>query len=352
MPIIPHNPRFVIGVDTHARTHALAVVAAAGPLIAEAEFPTSPAGLTRAVAWAGRRTGGDLDALWAIEGVGSYGAGLARAARQHGYQVVEAPRYRDRRRDRARGKSDPLDARRIARAAIASDQTETRHPRRDDGPGAALRVLLTAREQMTKARTAAINALTAVLRTRDLGIDARRRPGAETVSKIARWRPRGEPVAPAAARAEAVRLARQIEALDGQLRASHERIRAMVKASPAAGLLDITGVGPITAAVALTAWSHPGRVRSEAAFAALAGVNPIPASSGNTVRHRLNRGGDRRLNHALHMAAVTRMTYHDQTRQYVARRTAEGKTSKEIRRCIKRYLARQIYRHLESAADV
>ena len=119
--------------------------------------------------------------------------------------------------------------------------------------------------------------------------------------------------------------------------------------SPAARLLDKTGVGPVTAAVAFTTWSHHGRIRSEAAFASLAGVSPIPASSGNTIRHRLNRGGDRRLNRALHMATVVRMTHDPDTRTYVERRTAEGRTRKEIRRCLKRYLARQIYRALNAA---
>ena len=114
--------------------------------------------------------------------------------------------------------------------------------------------------------------------------------------------------------------------------------------------IQCCGIGTVTAAVVITTWSHPGRVRSEAAFAALAGVNPIPASSGNTQRHRLNRGGDRRLNQALHMAIITRMTHHDDTRSYVERRTQEGKTKREIRRCLKRYLAREIYRRLNTAA--
>ena len=114
-------------------------------------------------------------------------------------------------------------------------------------------------------------------------------------------------------------------------------------------LLEKTGIGPMTAAIAPTAWSHPGRVRSEAAFACLAGVNPIPASSGNTTRHRLNRGGDRRLNRALHMATIVRMTHDPETRAYVEKRRAEGRTTKEIRRILKRYLARQIYRTLNAA---
>ena len=126
----------------------------------------------------------------------------------------------------------------------------------------------------------------------------------------------------------------------------------VVRMTPAAGLLEKTGIGPVTAAIAITAWSHPGRVRSEAAFACLAGVNPIPASSGNTTRHRLNRGGDRRLNRALHMATITRMRSDPATRAYVERRRAEGRSTKEIRRCLKRYLARQIFRYLNTSAAV
>lgn len=135
------------------------------------------------------------------------------------------------------------------------------------------------------------------------------------------------------------------------LKAITQRITELVRQSPARLLLAQPGNGPITAAVALTAWSHLGRIRSEAAFASLAGVNPIPASSGNTVRHRINRGGDRRLNRALHMAIVTRMRMDAATRAYVERRTAEGRTLREIRCCLKRYLARQVYRHLNTAAQ-
>jgi transposase len=113
--------------------------------------------------------------------------------------------------------------------------------------------------------------------------------------------------------------------------------------------LEKTGIGPVTAATIFTAWSHPGRVRNEAAFASLAGVNPIPASSsGNTVRYRRNRGGDRRLNRALHQATIVRMTHDPDTRAYVERRQAEGRTNREIRRCLKRYLARQLFRTLNA----
>lgn len=147
---------------------------------------------------------------------------------------------------------------------------------------------------------------------------------------------------------EAVWLAKRITVLDGELKDNQRRTTELIEASPPAPLLEETGIGPVTAAVVYTAWSHLGRVRSEAAFAALAGVSPIPASSGNTTRHRLNRGGDSRLNRSLHMATVVRTVHDPATRAYAERRKAEGKTPREIRRCLKRYLARHLYRTLNA----
>jgi len=320
-----------------------------GELVDTAQFPTTHSGLQRAIDWAGRRTGAALDALWVIEGIGSYGAQLAQTVAQTGYQVAESPRM-NARANRGVGKSDPLDAHRIAAAALPLETAQLRKPREDDGERAALRVLVAAREHMTTERTSTINALTALLRTIDLGIDARRPLNSTQITEITRWRARAETVAAATARAEAIRLAKRVSALDDELTENRSRMEALVHATPAATLLDEPGIGVVTAAIAMTAWSHIGRLRSEAAFASLAGVNPIPASSGNTARHRLNRGGDRRLNRALHMATVTRMRCDPATRAYVERRRAEGRTTKEIRRCLKRYLARRIYRHLNQAA--
>jgi len=347
--IVAHAHPFVVGVDTHARSHALTVLAAPhGEQIDSAQFPATAAGIARAVDWASRRTGGDMTALWVIEGAGTYGAQLARLATRAGYPVVEAARM-NARSNRGVGKSDPLDARRIAEAVLPLRVAELRHPRRDEGERAALQVLVAARDHMTGERTACVNALTALLRIVDLDIDARKPLTGMQITEVSHWRTRTEDLATATARAEAIRLAKRTVALDKDLSANHNRLQALVRATPAAGLLDKAGVGPVTAAVAITAWSHPGRVRSEAAFACLAGVNPIPASSGNTTRHRLNRGGDRRLNRALHMATVTRMRMDPDTRAYTEKRRAEGRTTKEIRRCLKRYLARQIYRHLNAA---
>ncbi|WP_415856118.1 IS110 family transposase [Sinomonas sp. G460-2] len=350
MTTVAQSRSFVIGVDTHARTHTYAVLAANGEHLGTEAFPNTHAGRARGIAWAGRRTGGDLGALWVIEGVGSYGAQLARQAAVAGYRTVEAARM-GRANRRGLGKSDPIDARRIAAAVLPLTEEQLRTPRMDEGVRAAAQILLTARDELTGERTRAVNALTALVRIADLGIDARHPLGARKITEISRWRPREEDLAAATARTEAVRLAKRILVLDAEIRDSDNRIGELVDASPAAGLVEETGIGPVTAATVLVAWSHPGRVRDEAAFAALAGVSPIPASSGNTTRHRLNRGGERRLNRALNVIAMVRMVHHPQTRAYADRRRAEGKTDREIRRCLKRYLARRLYRHLNTAAS-
>jgi len=334
MSIVAHIHPFVIGVDAHARSHALAILACpTGEVVDEAQFPATAAGLQRAIAWVARRTGADLDTLWVIEGVGTYGARLARAAADAGYSVAEAARM-NARANRGVGKSDPLDARRIAQAVLPLEVSQLRWPRADDGVRAAVKILIASRDHMSGERTSSINALTALVRVADLGIDARGSLTARQIATIAAWRTREEELAAGVARAEAIRLAKRVLAADQELAANTKQMTTLITSSPARGLLDHPGIGPVTAAVALAAWSHPGRVRSEAAFASLAGVNPIPASSGNTVRHRINRGGDRRLNRALHMAVVTRMRMDPDTRAYVEKRTAEGRTPREIRRCL------------------
>jgi transposase len=208
--------------------------------------------------------------------------------------------------------------------------------------------VLAARESMTGERTRAVNALTALLRVHDMGIDARKPLTAEQIGVVARWHRRDEPIEQDTARVEAVRLARRIGALDVELTANKARIAELVEISQSATLLAKPGIGPVAAATFLAAYSHHGRLHSEAAFASMAGANPIPASSGNTIRYRLNRGGDRRVNHMLHIVAMVRMAYDPPTKAYVAKRRAEGKTTREIRRILKRYLARQIYRLLNT----
>lgn len=348
MDIVSQTRPFVVGVDTHARTHTYAVLTAStGQLIATRQFPTSPPGIRRALGWINGLVKGDLATMWVIECAATFGARLARAVADAGYDVVEAARM-DARAHHSIGKSDPLDAHRIGAAVLPLPTDQLRHIRADDGIRAALRVLITAREDMSTQRTASVNALTALLRVFDLGLDARRSLTDRQIALVASWRSRKEDLALGVARHQAVRLAKQIRALDAELTGNHSHIDVLVKQSEASALLDETGIGPVTAAIAYTVWSHPGRVHSDAAFASIAGVSPIPASSGNTTRQRLSRGDDRRLNRALHMATVTRMTYDPETRAYVDKRRAEGRTTKEIRRCLKRYLARRIYRVLEA----
>ncbi|WP_062382418.1 IS110 family transposase [Demequina iriomotensis] len=346
MAIVANSYVHVIGIDTHARTHTLTIVTAGtGAVEASVSFPATGPGTTRAVAWIGRRIHAINLTLVAVEGIGSYGARIARACREADLRVVEPlPTAKGLRA--GRGKSDAIDAELIARSVLACDTTRLREPRTDEGVRAAVRILVASREQLNAHRIATINALTALVRIVDLGIDARRPLTASQIATIHAWRDRSEDVGIATARREARRMARAIRIADDDLTANEHDLTALVAASDAAPLLALPGIGAITAATILTSWSHAGRIHSEAAFAAIAGASPIPASSGNITRHRLNRGGDRRLNRALHAITLTRMAHHQPTRDYVERRRAEGLTTKAIRRCLKRYLARQIYRTL------
>jgi transposase len=284
-----------------------------------------------------------------VEGTGSFGAILTERLQAAGRDVVEAARMPAADR-RGAGKSDELDAVRIARAVLGLPVPTLRRPRALSTAQArvAMRVLVVAREQMTGERTRAINALTALVRTIDLGVDARRPLTAGQISMIAAWRDRDEDATTATCRHEAVRLARRIRTLSIELASNQKDINKLIS-QDTPQILELPGVGPIVAAAVLVAWSHPGRVRSDAALAALAGTCPIPASSGNTVRHRLNRGGDRRLNRALTTITIVRMRTDPATRAYVARRRAEGRTTKEIMRCLKRYITRQLFQTLTAA---
>jgi len=349
MPIVAEQYAFVIGVDTHAANHSFALINATnGTIIDQAVFPTSPAGLDRACTWITRGID-EKSALVVIEGAGSFGAGLAERVTNSGLPIAE-PAVMPAAQRRGVGKTDSLDAVRIARSVLGVDITRLRRPRAA-GQRVALRVLTVAREEMVAERTRAINALTALLRTVDLGLDVRNALPHSQFKVIAAWRDRREDPVIATCRQEAVRLAKRIVALDGELVDNRKSLDSLVE-DVAPELCQLPGVGSVVAACVLTAWSHPGRVRSEAAFAALAGTCPIPASSGNTVRHRLNRGGDRRLNRALTTVVIVRMRTHAPTHAYVARRRAEGRTTKEIMRSLKRYITRQLYRTLTAAHPV
>lgn len=348
MLIVSEQYSKLVGVDTHAATHTLAVVdAVTGAELGQHTFPATAAGMNRAVQWATRRAG-QVPTLFVIEGIGSYGAGLARLVGGRGFDLVE-PSQMSKAQLRGRGKSDLLDATRIARSVQGVAVSMLRRPRAE-GIREALRVLVVAREEMAAENTRASNALTALMRTFDVGIDARRPLTGPQIATIARWRGRaGEPVALATARTEAIRLASRVVAVQHELADNRTAIDGLV-AQQAPQLLDMVGVGPVVAATVLVAWSHPGRVRSEAALASLAGTCPVPASSGNTVRHRLNRGGDRRLNRVITTVALVRMRCDQGTRAYVEKRTAQGLSKKEIMRCLKRYITRQLFRALAPKA--
>jgi transposase len=336
---------FVIGVDTHRDRHAAAIVTATGGVLAELELAASQPGYRDVLARVRRHAPGRR--VWAMEGTGSYGAGLARFLLAQGERVVEIDRP-TRREGRSGAKSDALDAVRAAREALGRSRLAAP---RADGQRAGLRALVTTREGAVLARTAAINQLRAliVVAPEPLRAELRALPYARLIERCAQLRPssRSEQSRPAVLALRSC--ARRIRALQQETRDLKRAIRQLVR-ELAPGLLDEPGVGPISAAQLLIAWSHPQRFRSEAAFAMLAGSSPIPASSGQTIRHRLNRGGDRQLNRALHTIVLARRTTHAPTRAYFARRLSEGKTSREAARCLKRYIARRLYRVLETSA--
>ncbi|MDQ0095963.1 transposase [Paeniglutamicibacter psychrophenolicus] len=256
-------------------------------------------------------------------------------------------RYVRRRISRAgRGKSD-IDALAAARTVLG-EQIEALLDPRSEGDREALRILLNAKSAMERQGIADRLMLTALLRTIDLGVDAHHALTEEPVRQISRWRVHGtDDLQTRIARAEATRLATAINEFRPLLVRNKKQLHEIFDLL-AAGLMGLPGLSPVCAAQVLVSHSHHGRVRSEATFVALAGVNPIPASSGSKIRHRINRNGDQQLNRALHTIARSRMTCDPVTKEYVERRTAEGKSLREIRRCIKRFIARQMFRKLQT----
>lgn len=243
MSIVAHSHSFVVGVDTHARNHVYAIIAATtGELIDTKEFPTSSAGINRALAWAARRTGADLAALWVIEGSASYGAILAGAVEAAGYSVVEAARM-DARAHRGVGKSDELDAHRIARAVLPLESKQLHRPRQDEGVRAALKVLVSARSSMTNERTRDVNAMTALVRVHELGLDARKALTGAQIIEVSCWRARKKELSHSVARAEAVRLAKRIGELAKELTGNNQQITDLVKISEAAPLREVRASG-------------------------------------------------------------------------------------------------------------
>lgn len=340
-----HRCEVIGGVDTHGSTHHAAVIDPIGRHIADREFPADTAGHQDLAAWLGSH--GTVIAV-GIEGTGSYGAGLTRALRAVGLAVVEVDRP-DRKTRRAHGKSDPIDAYAAAMAVASGRATGT--PKTRDGLVEAIRALHVARRGAVKARTAAINQIKSLLITAPAPLREQLAPlgTAALVATCARLRPGPNLGNPLAAHKKSLRAqARRWQLLDAEATEHEADITTLVRqAAPA--LLDLPGCGPITAAqLLICAGDNPDRMHSEGAFAHLTGTAPIPASSGQTRRHRLSRGGDRQANNALHMIAITRLGHDQRTRDYAARRTTEGLSKKDIIRCLKRYIAREAHKALTS----
>ncbi len=335
---------YVVGVDTHLEEHVLAVVAArSAAVLARRSVRANGEGYAAALRFAAGTANGRR--AWAIEGTGHYGAGLARFLAERGETVFETGRT-PRAERRLRGKDDSLDAVRSARAALGG---ETVALPRSGQRREALRLLLLARRSAVDMRREALLQLRSVIVTAPerLREQLRELPAGRLVQRCCRLRrSRSHPADELAARLVLHSLARRIETATAEAAALEREILAQVQAL-APTLLDEPGVGPVVAAQLIVAWSHPGRVRSEAAFARLAGVAPVPASSGQTTRYRLSRGGDRQLNRALHTVVLHRRLHDPATRDYIARRIAEGKSRREATRLLKRYLARRLYRLLQ-----
>ncbi len=334
---------FVVGVDTHKQAHTAAMVDRLGGVGETVEFSADPAGyrsvLSRVEAHGGVR-------VWGVEGTGSYGAGLTGFLQDCGERVVEVERPgRPARRNGA--KSDAIDAIRAARQVLASK--DLIEPRRG-GEREAVRVLLATRNGAVVARTKALNGLQALVVTAPTRLRSRLRglSTAQLTRQASRLRLRTDQPIEYQATVRAMRACARRALACGQEADELETELERILTDQVPHLLAEPGVGPISAAPIYLAWSHHGRIRNDAAFAALAGVSPIPASSGQTTRHRLNRGGDRQLNRALHTITLSRLSCHPETKAYATRRLTEGKTSREIRRCLKRHLARRIYKLLEN----
>jgi transposase len=342
------QPRRVTGgVDTHADVHVAAGLdSATGRLLGAESFPTTAAGYAALLDWL--RSFGEVDRI-GIESTGSWGAGLARHLRVAGVAVIEVDRP-DRKARRFEGKSDPTDAEAAARAVLSGRATGAAKTK--DGLVEAVRALEVVYRGAVKDRTRAINQFKALLVSAPEALRGALRPLALS-AQLARARRLGpvDDVVETETRLALRELAGKIKFLDAQCDRLEARIGELTaQASPA--LVGLSGVGPHVAAQLLAATGdNPQRMRSEATFAKLCGACPIPASSGKTTRHRLNRGGDRRANNALFTVVLVRMRHDPATRAYAARRRAEGKTSKEIIRCLKRFVAREVYQALTNPPD-
>ena len=340
--VAPVDQAIIGGVDTHKDLHLAAAITETGRLLGTAAFPTTPQGYRRLLGWL---QGFGHPSRVGIEGTGSYGAGLTRFLQAEGVEVVEVNRP-NRQWRRRHGKSDPADAEAAARTALAGQGAGI--PKSQDGRVEAIRVLRLARRSAVKARTQAGNQVLAILNTapEELRRLCQGRRLVDLVAMAQRFRCKTATTPLMAAKVALRALAQRWSALDAEIHRLDSQLESLVTMA-APSLLELPGVGIETAgALLVAAGDNPDRLTSEASFAALCGVTPVDASSGRQKRHRLNRGGNREANRALWVVAMVRMSRDRRTREYVTRRTTEGLTKKEIIRCLKRYIAREIYRVL------
>jgi transposase len=338
----------ILGVDTHLDFHVAVAIDHLGRRLGEASVPTTAKGYEKLLCWA---EGFGPVRCAGVEGTSSYGAGLARHLRARGIEVLEVERSKRQRRSSRRNlqKSDPSDAESAARVVLAGEASGA--PKSADGRVEMIRTLRAARRSAMKARTQAANQLQGLrvtapeqLRQRLRGLSTM-----ELVSVAARFR-LGDDLrdVPSATKFALRSVARRYEALSAEIAELEAHLDRLV-AQVAPELVSLAGIGTDNAATLLiVAGDNPQRLRSEASFASLCGVSPVEASSGKVVRHRLNRGGNREANRALYMICLARMRRDLRTQEYVSRRTAEGKSKREIIRCLKRYIAREVYRVLIS----
>ncbi len=343
------EPRPVVtgGVDTHSDMHVAAVVTAVGGVLGTAEFPTTTLGYRRLSAWL--REFGDVDRV-GVEGTGTYGVALARHLRGEKVTVVEVMRP-NRQVRRRHGKSDVIDAIAAARAVLSGEANST--PKTHDGPVEALRTLKLLQRSATKARTQALNQLRALLVTGPDELRARLRDLSqrELLATCAAFRVAREDDSLAAITRFALReLAQRIQFLSERSREVTLRLKRITE-QVAPALTALTGVGPdVATTLLLAAGDNPERLANERSFASLCGVSPVQASSGKTRRHRLNRGGDRQANAALWRITLVRLHCDPRTKDYLAKRVRDGKTKTEAIRCLKRYIAREVFRALPTPA--
>jgi transposase len=335
------------GVDTHADAHVAAVVDSNGGLLGVESFPADEAGFAELFGWL---VGFGPVLRVGVEGTGSWGVGLARFLAGADVEVVEVDRP-NRQQRRKVGKSDPTDAVAAARAALSGAAAGI--PKTRNGPVEQMRVLLVARRSARTQRIQTLNQLRHLVFCAPEPIRVRFKDRYKTglVTEAAAMRPRkGSDPVEFTTNTVIRSLARRIQGLNAEMRAIDQALVVLINQT-APTLLELYGAGPDSAASLLVAaGDNPDRLRSERSWAHLCGVTPIPASSGKVIRYRLNRGGDRNANAALYRIVLTRMSSHQETRTYAARRRAEGLSTPEVMRCLKRYVARQVFKQLPRAA--